>query len=175
MAVKIKGISSLQKKLKTLEQSYSDKAALKMAAMGMTLVKEHTLKGQDESRRTFVKYNPKGKKSGRVDLFDKGNMFRAMNFKKSGKGKAIIYFTRTEEAIKAFAHHNGFKGNVKVKAHRRVQTQAFGKKIAPRTNLITASSRDMNLPKRAFFGLQPNESKKLKTLLESIIDKAIKK
>jgi len=140
MAVKIKGISSLQKRLKTLEQSYSDDAALKMAAMGITLVKEHTLKGQDENNKAFKPYAKGSKKSGHVDLFDRGNMFRAMMFKKAGKGKAAIYFTRTEEAIKAFAHHTGSR-----------------------------------MPKRAFFGLQPNESKKLKTLLESIIDKAIKK
>lgn len=139
MGVKVKGIASLTKRLNNIEQSYADDAVLKLAGHGMTLVKEHTLKGRDKNGRVFKPYHKGSKKTGRVDLFDRGDMFRAMSFKKISSSKAIIYFTRTEEAIKAFDHQTG-----------------------------------RHVPKRAFFGLQQNEQKKLSIMLKKIIAKAIK-
>lgn len=50
----------------------------------------------------------------------------------------------------AAIHEFGFKGSETVKAHTRVIKQAFGKAISPKTVMVSAFTRQMNMPERSF-------------------------
>ena len=50
----------------------------------------------------------------------------------------------------AAAQEYGFVGEESVSAHSREIREAFGRTIAPKTTLICAFSRTMNLPERSY-------------------------
>lgn len=50
----------------------------------------------------------------------------------------------------AAAHEYGFRGTVSVREHLRQIKQAFGRPIQPTSVLVSAHSRNMNLPERSF-------------------------
>lgn len=112
MAVKIKGLSALTSKLKRLEKTISGdlQSMSQIGAKASMLIIDRTRKGRDSTGtkgRLFDKYTKayletrkKNGRRSRVDLIDKGNMLASMTHKAS-KRRAIIFFRKDEENLKA--------------------------------------------------------------------------
>ena len=161
-------------------QKAPEAAIGQITAMAVGMIKEHTLAGRDRRNRKMRKYSKgyaeqQGKKgrSSRVNLFNDGSMFRAMTFKKIGKSKSVIFFSRAEENTKALTHQRGKKGAEHVKAHGRKIKQAFGHPIQPMTVGISAHTRQANTPKREFFGLHKRERQQLTRFLRKRYERAM--
>jgi len=182
MPVRTQGFNAVLMKLGRLSDA-PDGTALKMAAAATDMVKTHTLAGKDKYGRSLKRYSAsyrssmtrRGRKGRKVDLFDKGEMFRALMWKKRGSRGAVVFFNRAEENVKALTHNSGKKGSETVSAHKRKMKTAFGKKIKPITVNVRQHKRQVDLPKRPFFGLQKGERAALVNYLENEIRKVIKK
>ncbi len=70
----------------------------------------------------------------------------------------------------AAAHEYGFHGDESVAAHSRTIKEAFGRAITPKTILVQAFSRHMNLPERSFMrsSLDEMQDKIAQTLREAV-------
>ena len=179
MAIEIKGAKGIRDKLFAMRKA-PEGAAVEIAAIAVDMIKTRTLAGRDRRNLKMRKYSKgyaaqQGKKgrSSKVNLFNDGNMFRAMAFKRLGKSKAVIFFNRAEENTKALTHQRGKKGTEQVSAHSRKIKQAFGKPIQPITVGINAHSRQADLPKREFFGLHKGERARLTRFLRKKIERAM--
>jgi len=92
----------------------SDKAIQKVTAAIATHIKKRTLKGKDKNGRSFKPYakstisykKKKGGKffNGNVNLNDSGKMMSAIQSKRISASQGKVYFTRSEEAVKASRH-----------------------------------------------------------------------
>ena len=180
MAVKVKGARGIRDKLFAMKK-VPEGAAVEIAAMATGMIKRHTLAGRDRRNLKMRSYSKgyvsqQGRKgrSSKVNLFNDGNMFRAMQWKRRSRTTAIIFFNRAEENTKALTHQRGKKGTESVSAHNRKIKQAFGKPIQPRTIGISAHDRQADLPKREFFGLHRGERKKLTKFLKKKYLKVMK-
>jgi hypothetical protein len=88
-----------------------------ITADAVTHIKDRTLEGKDKNNRPFIGYSDKylefkkkrGAKffSGKVNLFDGGDMFSSMQHQVRTSDTAEIIFTRSPQALKASGHHNG--------------------------------------------------------------------
>lgn len=109
--------TSVNMALKRLSKGVNnDRVALRAAAMASDRIKTRTLEGKDYRGRKFKGYSKgylaqKKAKGGssKVDLFDSGEMFRSMQWRRSGKMQAVISFVRNNkgQADYALAHHTG--------------------------------------------------------------------
>ena len=106
---------------------------------------------QKEIMRLALKMTGKvmGKLSGEVLRVRTGRLRRSIHPEwdfKPGYAGAIIG-TNVEYAG---IHEYGFKGSVQVKSFQREMRKAFGKPIAPRSVLVKAHSRTVNVPEKSF-------------------------
>jgi phage gpG-like protein len=74
------------------------------------------------------------------------------------------------DVVYAAAHHFGFTGTVRIPAHRRVITQAFGKRLAtPRVVQVRAHTARRTIPAREFMLLQPEDETEIQaTVLDYV-------
>jgi len=106
---------------------------------------------QKEVMRLALKMTGKvmGKLSGEVLRVRTGRLRRSIHpewdFKQGYAGATIG--TNVEYA---HIHEYGFQGEIQVKSFQREMTKAFGKPIAPRSVLIKAHARNINMPERSF-------------------------
>lgn len=180
MAVKVKGAKGIRDKLFAM-QKVPEGAAVEIAALATSMIKRRTLAGRDRRNlkmhgysKGYKRQQAKRGRSSKANLFNDGNMFRAMQWKRRSRTTAVIFFNRAEENTKALTHQRGKKGTESVKAHNRKIKQAFGKPIQPRTIGINAHERQADLPKREFFGLHRGERRRLTKFLKKKYLKAIK-
>lgn len=96
----------------------------------------------------------------------------------TGGPEGISEIKATNEGVKltwgsavpyARAHEEGFTGTVNVPAHTRVMTQAFGRKIAPRSVFVDSYSYTQNIPARPY--LEPSLQDNMDVLTEEIADR----
>ena len=112
------GDKKLQAKLNHIGREMLTREIMgKISADATTHIKDRTLEGKDKNNRPFIGYSDKylefkkkrGAKffSGKVNLFDGGDMFSAMQHQVRTNDTAEIIFTRSPQALKASGHHNG--------------------------------------------------------------------
>ena len=104
------GMRDLKKKvLKARRQIIGKTVMTGIAEQGLTIIQKRTQVGKDLLGRRFTKYTDayrkrrlkKGRSGTRVDLTFSGRMLGAMQSKFIRAGKAVINFSRAEEAAKA--------------------------------------------------------------------------
>ena len=180
MTVKVKGARGIRDKLFAM-QKVPEAAAVEIAALATSMIKKRTLAGRDRRNLRMHGYSKgykgqQGRKGrgSKPNLFNDGNMFRAMQWKRRSRTTAVIFFNRAEENTKALTHHRGKTGTESVKSHNRKIKQAFGKPIQPRTIGINAHDRQANMPKREFFGLHKGERRMLTRFLTKKYVKVMK-
>lgn len=88
------------------------------------------------------------------------------DIKATESGVKLTYGSKVPYAL---AHEEGFTGVVNVPAHSRTITQAFGRKIAPRTVFVDAYSYNQNIPARPY--LQPSLEDNMDELTEELADR----
>ena len=159
MALKVKGLASLNAKLKRLGKAAESggdpgggsKAMDRIAARATLLVIDRTRKGRDSTGvkgKAFAKYSKqyaeyrgsKGRKT-RVDLTFTGNLLSSITHK-AKKSQAAIFWRKPDENLKAHGLHNG--------------------------------NPKHNVPARPFFGLTRDEERKIMRMIAESVRGVIK-
>ena len=131
---KIVGDTRLKAKLVNINRNLLTRKIMgRIAGNAVTNIKDRTLEGKDKNRRPFAGYSTtpgyfklKGKSrffsdgysgfkrarggkfaTGKVNLFDGGDMFKSMQHQVRTSDTAEIIFTRSPQALKASGHHHG--------------------------------------------------------------------
>ncbi len=115
--IKVTGIQNIKLKLRKKKNAVLSKEVMgQIAAKALDIINVRTEKGKDVNLRPFKPYSKRYEKykkkrqgrffTGKVNLHDKGKMLSAMQFK-AKKGKAVLFFNKSDQNIKAFAHTTG--------------------------------------------------------------------
>lgn len=89
------------------------------------------------------------KLSGQVLNVRTGRLRRSITAKFSESGAKFTSVVGT--AVKyARIHEYGFKGEVNVREHSRLQTKAWGRDITPTHVVVSPHARNVNMPERSF-------------------------
>lgn len=83
-------------------------------------------------------------------LIDTGRLINSIGFNVNRKGPVHTLTVGSFSVPYAAVHEFGFSGIQRIRQHRRLQTEAFGKKIPPRSVTVRAHGRRVNIPARPF-------------------------
>lgn len=117
---------------------------------------ERVVKSSAIGLMAYVKQN---KLSGQVLRVRTGTLRRSITSRTEVVGNEIRGYVGTNLKY-ARVHEYGFKGGVPVRAHQRMMTVAFGKRVKnPRKIDVRAHSVKVNIPKRPFMAPSVLENK----------------
>ncbi len=104
-------------------------------------------------------------------LESSGGLRDSIGFEVHGDDQVIVYAAKEYAA----SHQFGDDRQVKVAAHQRTVTQAFGKKLAsPATADVKAHSVKRNLPARPFLGIGDDEAAEIESLIDGLASEALR-
>lgn len=159
----------------------TEEQLLNLGHTGLSIIVMRTRAGMDADRKAFVPYSEGYKKvraakslqTGHVDLTVTGHMIGATSVF-PGDGEVVIGFNSTFEAKKAAGHNSGVSKQVSVKSHsrathvdkrgrrvsrdeRRKDKRRKKKRVYQRAEAVGKHTRQMNMPRRAWFDVRADE------------------
>jgi phage gpG-like protein len=90
-------------------------------------------------------------------LFDRGGLEGSIRYEVRPGEVEIGVDARTESARFGYVHQFSLSETQTVGPHRRVVNQAFGVPIPPKTVEVAGFTRYMNIPRRAFLGVDEDD------------------
>lgn len=110
-----KEIKEMIKRFPRKIEKASKTAILRTAIFAELAIKRRTLSGKSSEGGSFTPYakstnrsrRKRGRNTGRVDLFDSGEMFGAIKSRAKNPFIGQVYFTSVAEGQKAMWHHHG--------------------------------------------------------------------
>lgn len=101
-------------------------------------------------------------KHGGKTLVDKGNLESSIRHIVHATGFEVGVDAIGESSKNAHVHQFGFAGTVQIPEHVRTINQAFGIPIPEKAVKVRAHSANMNIPKRAFLGIDDDDKRDMK-------------